>query len=183
MGACGLFGHAWPPSRVPNPAAAAELAAIGGRRCASDGVPLVLETVNANSWPGALARVWATKAAVMFVQETGLTREAEVEAQGQLAAAGWVGLFAPAVVTDDGGLSGGVAVLVRSGAVGIREVSTEPHAGIFRDIRWGTEHVLTETRDRLGELDLTWGEVPAHADIDRPEDLARVPRHLLPDSA
>jgi len=51
---------------------------------------------------------------------------------------------------------------------------------VFRDIRWGGSEVLAHTRARLTGAGLSWGEVASLADIDRPEDLTRLPQHLLP---
>ncbi|MDX2474638.1 MAG: TIGR04282 family arsenosugar biosynthesis glycosyltransferase [Candidatus Krumholzibacteria bacterium] len=52
---------------------------------------------------------------------------------------------------------------------------------IFVDIPWGGAQVLSSTRDRLAQAGLRWHELAILSDIDRPEDLARVPRELLPD--
>ena len=57
-----------------------------------------------------------------------------------------------------------------------------PHPGIFNDIPWGGDQVTARTRDHLEQSGLTWGETATLADIDRPEDLTRIPRHLLPPS-
>jgi len=46
---------------------------------------------------------------------------------------------------------------------------------LFSDIPWGTEHVMSATRQRLIELGLRWRELEAMSDIDRPEDLRRLP--------
>lgn len=43
--------------------------------------------------------------------------------------------------------------------------------GLFQDIPWGTGDVCACTRAALGRLGLPWAELPALADIDRPEDL------------
>ena len=67
----------------------------------------------------------------MVVQETLLDADGVPEAQSQLASEGWVGLFAPAVRTLDGGLSGGVALLVRQSAAGLRELGSVPDSGIL----------------------------------------------------
>ncbi len=52
---------------------------------------------------------------------------------------------------------------------------------IFVDIPWGGAQVLSSTRDRLTQAGLRWHELAILSDIDRPEDLARVPHELLPD--
>ncbi len=62
--------------------------------------------------------------------------------------------------------------------VGIRP----PQPGIFDNVPWGTDQVLSVTRERIAAQGLSWAEVTTLTDIDRPEDLARVPAHLLPDT-
>ncbi len=47
-------------------------------------------------------------------------------------------------------------------------------AALFAEIDWGTENVFTQTQQKLAELGWEYSELPALADIDRPEDL-----HLL----
>lgn len=51
---------------------------------------------------------------------------------------------------------------------------------IFRDINWGTEEVLTQTRQRLQQANLQWGELAELADIDRPEDLLKIEDFAFP---
>ena len=55
-----------------------------------------------------------------------------------------------------------------------------PRLEIFRDIPWGSAQVHLRTKDRLLAAGVTWAEVATLSDIDRPEDLALVPQHLLP---
>ncbi len=50
-----------------------------------------------------------------------------------------------------------------------------PDPRLFADIRWGTCHVLAETRERLAQLGWQWQELEVKSDIDRPEDLAHLP--------
>ncbi len=57
-------------------------------------------------------------------------------------------------------------------ALGLRRFSWR----LFRNMPWGTDRVLAETRARLAELRWTWFELAAHWDIDRPEDLPRLGR-------
>lgn len=45
---------------------------------------------------------------------------------------------------------------------------------LFADVAWGGDRVLHATRARLMQLRWTWSELPARADVDRPEDLARL---------
>lgn len=45
-----------------------------------------------------------------------------------------------------------------------------PSPTVFRSIVWGGTQVLADTRDRLKRLGSRWLELPAHRDIDRPED-------------
>lgn len=47
---------------------------------------------------------------------------------------------------------------------------TRPAPTLFRSIVWGGSQVLADTRDRLQRLRSRWLELPAHRDIDRPED-------------
>ncbi len=45
---------------------------------------------------------------------------------------------------------------------------------LFRDIPWGGERVLHETRRRLDQLRWRWTELSVLWDVDRPEDLRRL---------
>jgi rSAM/selenodomain-associated transferase 1 len=45
---------------------------------------------------------------------------------------------------------------------------------LFRDMPWGGERVLNETRRRLDRLPWRWSELPVLWDVDRPEDLRRL---------
>jgi hypothetical protein len=47
---------------------------------------------------------------------------------------------------------------------------TRPAPTLFRSIVWGGSQVLADTRNRLQRLRSRWLELPAHRDIDRPED-------------
>lgn len=58
---------------------------------------------------------------------------------------------------------------IDGGYVMIGARSIEP--GLFRDIPWGTGEVYARTRAALGRSGARWAELPALADIDRPEDL------------
>jgi len=49
-----------------------------------------------------------------------------------------------------------------------------PQPGLFAPMAWGTDAVMAETRQRLARDGLTWRELPALWDVDRPEDLARL---------
>jgi hypothetical protein len=51
-----------------------------------------------------------------------------------------------------------------------------PAARLFHGIEWGSARVLQQTRRRLRQLGLNWVELPALADVDRPEDLRRMQR-------
>jgi glycosyltransferase A (GT-A) superfamily protein (DUF2064 family) len=56
-----------------------------------------------------------------------------------------------------------------------------PMPGIFRNMPWGTDAVMAETRRRLSRLGASWTEPATVWDIDRPEDLDRLSSgHLLP---
>ena len=52
---------------------------------------------------------------------------------------------------------------------------TSPRS-LFDGIDWGTSRVIEQTRSRLRELGLTWQELEARWDIDRPEDYDRLLR-------
>lgn len=45
---------------------------------------------------------------------------------------------------------------------------------LFDAMPWGSERVAELTRERLAACGLDWAELPSLADIDRPEDLARL---------
>lgn len=49
-----------------------------------------------------------------------------------------------------------------------------PCLSMFRDIAWGTDQVLAQTRIRLQESATQWFELPTCWDVDRPEDLVRL---------
>lgn len=47
-------------------------------------------------------------------------------------------------------------------------------ATLFSDIPWGSDQVLSLTRQRLTALGWRWRELPEMWDVDRPEDLSRL---------
>jgi uncharacterized protein len=49
---------------------------------------------------------------------------------------------------------------------------------LFRDIPWGGPEVLAETRVRMAALSWRCSELPVLWDVDRPEDLERLPEEL-----
>ena len=51
-------------------------------------------------------------------------------------------------------------------------------AALFREIPWGGPEVLAETRRRLAVLSWRSSELPVLWDVDRPEDLERLPEGL-----
>ncbi|MEB3323201.1 MAG: TIGR04282 family arsenosugar biosynthesis glycosyltransferase [Synechococcaceae cyanobacterium] len=53
-------------------------------------------------------------------------------------------------------------------------------AVLFEGMPWSTARVYAETCRRLQALGWTWGEQPALADIDRPDDLRALPAALDP---
>ena len=73
----------------------------------------------------------------------------------------WLGSGKDAVIgpADDGGY-----VLF-----GLRRT----HPQLFRGIEWGSDRVLSDTRERLSSLGWRWGELETLWDLDRPEDLRR----------
>lgn len=52
-----------------------------------------------------------------------------------------------------------------------------PQPELFRAISWGSGNVLTETLGRAGKLGLHVGFVQALNDVDRPEDILKLPPH------
>jgi hypothetical protein len=55
-------------------------------------------------------------------------------------------------------------------------------ARLFTDIAWGTDQVMTATRERLAALAWRWHELPPAWDIDRPADFERLAASgLIPD--
>ncbi|NCA68816.1 MAG: glycosyltransferase [Sphingobacteriia bacterium] len=52
------------------------------------------------------------------------------------------------------------------------------HPMLFADLPWGSERIAQLTRERLVSLGWRWSERPALPDIDRPEDLQRLPAGL-----
>lgn len=53
-----------------------------------------------------------------------------------------------------------------------------PESALFLDMPWGTDRVAELTRQRMCSLGWTWGELPILWDLDRPEDLSRMPGYL-----
>jgi rSAM/selenodomain-associated transferase 1 len=51
-----------------------------------------------------------------------------------------------------------------------------PVPALFAGIAWGGSTVMARTRERLAEARVRWAELPAHWDVDRPEDYARLAR-------
>lgn len=51
-------------------------------------------------------------------------------------------------------------------------------ATLFSDIEWGSEHVMAETEARLAGLGWRWAKLAPLSDIDRPEDLAGIPKEM-----
>lgn len=52
--------------------------------------------------------------------------------------------------------------------IGARRIERE----LFAGVSWGTAQVYGQTKRIMGQLGLDWMELPALADVDRPEDLA-----------
>eukprot|EP00959_Pyramimonas_sp_CCMP1952_P470970 9497633-Pyramimonas_sp.AAC.1 len=71
-------------------------------------------TVNASSWGRALEYAKASRAHVIFVQEHKLFRPKILEAKTKARKLGWNSFWAPALATEAGFASGGVAILFRS---------------------------------------------------------------------
>lgn len=61
--------------------------------------------------------------------------------------------------------------------VGLRRTAS----ALFSDMPWGSDRVMSETRNRLRALGWSWRELREVWDVDRPEDYARLRRaRLLP---
>lgn len=60
---------------------------------------------------------------------------------------------------------------------------SRPAPALFADIDWGSSWVLAQTRARLADLGLRARELPPRHDIDRPEDLVRLEKRFIPESA
>lgn len=54
--------------------------------------------------------------------------------------------------------------------IGLRK----PIRDLFRGVAWGSSDVLADTRQRIRRINLNCRELTTRADIDRPEDLARL---------
>jgi rSAM/selenodomain-associated transferase 1 len=54
--------------------------------------------------------------------------------------------------------------------LGLRKYSP----AVFSNIRWSSEHVFAETKQRLEEQDMSYSLLPELADVDRPEDLGQL---------
>ena len=61
--------------------------------------------------------------------------------------------------------------------IGMRRLHTE----IFRNINWGSDQVLMQTRIRLDQSGCQWHELPERWDVDRPEDLPKLAGVILID--
>lgn len=48
------------------------------------------------------------------------------------------------------------------------------HPGLFIDVPWGTDRVMTVTRRRMEQLQWRWRELAVQWDVDRPQDLQRL---------
>jgi rSAM/selenodomain-associated transferase 1 len=51
---------------------------------------------------------------------------------------------------------------------------THTTPALFEAMTWGTDIVMEQTRQRLRNLGWRWHELPAHWDLDRPEDYQRL---------
>lgn len=50
---------------------------------------------------------------------------------------------------------------------------------LFKNVSWGSDQVMAETRARMQQLGLQWCELPEKCDVDRPEDLAFLSDNLM----
>lgn len=78
--------------------------------------------------------------------------------------------------------AGGAPVVLGPAADGgyVLIAATRIDPRIFLDVPWGTGRVLAATRARLRELGWRFSELATLKDVDRPEDLARLPPEMLP---
>jgi rSAM/selenodomain-associated transferase 1 len=53
------------------------------------------------------------------------------------------------------------------------------HLGIFRNIQWGSDQVLSTTRQRLRKAGISFAELGAWHDVDTPEDVGRTWKEIL----
>lgn len=104
------------------------------------------------------------RAAVLVGSDVVSLQAEDLRAAGRALAEGLEAVLAP---TADGGY----------GLIGLRTV----HPRLFEGIGWGGPEVARETRARLEELGWRWRELREQWDVDRPEDLARLPPGLLAD--
>ena len=58
--------------------------------------------------------------------------------------------------------------------------ASRPCEEIFHGLPWGSSEVMKMTRQRMRAAQRKWQELPAHSDIDRPEDLALLRRERPP---
>ncbi|WP_409523193.1 TIGR04282 family arsenosugar biosynthesis glycosyltransferase [Nitrincola sp. MINF-07-Sa-05] len=54
----------------------------------------------------------------------------------------------------------------------------QPQPELFRGVEWGSGRVMTQTREHLQRLQLSWSELEQVWDVDRPEDYQRA-RQML----
>ena len=54
-----------------------------------------------------------------------------------------------------------------------------PQPAVFRNIDWGSDAVMAQTRERLRECGLRWAEPATVWDVDRPQDLLRLQQSAL----
>lgn len=91
------------------------------------------------------------------------------------------GLATADILAASDALKAGVDVVIGPAAdggywlIGVRAVS----ATLFREIDWGSDRVCEQTRQRIDRLDWQQHSLRMQTDIDRPEDLARLPARLL----
>jgi rSAM/selenodomain-associated transferase 1 len=80
-----------------------------------------------------------------------------------------------------GALDGADAVLGPASDGGYTLVGLKrPAPRLFLQMRWSHESVMSQTRQRLAQLQLRHAELPVLHDVDEPADLVHLPPHLLP---
>jgi hypothetical protein len=105
----------------------------------------------------------ARRAAVLIGSDCPALRPSDLRRAARLLAGGADAVLAPA---EDGGYA----------LIGLRRVRDE----LFSGVRWGTEDVMRQTRERLARLGWRWRELRTVWDVDRPEDYRRLRREIRP---
>ncbi len=88
-------------------------AATRGPQGGDETFRLVMETVTPTGWTALKRRLTTTNAHVLMAQETWVTQSAMAAASSWARRNGWKSIWSPAITTDKGGTSAGVALFAR----------------------------------------------------------------------